>query len=175
MAAGVELTVEQASLKALGIRLAAEDGGKLLRLELTRNLRTAVGPAVEEIKGSALQIKRESSVAVKSLSKYKGPESDVSIGAAIARGIGTQVRMTGRAVGVSVRARKAGMPRQFVNAPKRFNATKFRHKVYGRDRWVDQIGMPGYFDRPLRAGRTAYRVACVAAMEEMANRLARRA
>jgi hypothetical protein len=167
----VQISVEQSQLTALGKRFAAEADGAKLRLELIRNLRIAVTPAVEQIKAGALQIKRAESVAKRPTKKAPIAESSISLGAAIARGVTTQVRLTGRAAGVAVKAKKSGMPRNFPNAPKRINAAKFRHRVYGRDRWVDQVGAPGYFDDPLRRDHALYRAACIKAMEATAARL----
>lgn len=169
----LQLTVEQNQLKALAVRLSAEEGGKKLRLELARNLRTAVAPAVEEIKAGAQEIHKSKAMANLREINKKGEEVISALGGAIAQGVSAQVRMTGKATGVSVKARKKGMPRQFINAPKRINAQKFRHRVFGRNVWVTQIGAPGFFDRPLQGGRARYRVACVAAMNEMAQRIAR--
>lgn len=169
----VELSVQQSGLVELGARLAKEADGVKLKLELARNLRVAVAPAVEKIKSGAMQIKRGSSEARRPTKKNPVEDSSVSLGAAIARGIGTQVRMKGRSAGVSVKAKKAGMPRGFVNAPKRINAMKFRHPVYKTGTWVDQVGAPGFFDDPLQKGRLAYRAACVRAMEDMATRIAK--
>lgn len=169
----VQLTVEQGQLTALVARLAKETDGKKLRLELAAGLRAAVAPAVEEIKSGAMRIKRESSSAQRPSKKHPVPESDVSLGAAIARGIGVQTRMSGRLAGVAVKASKKGMPRKFVNAPKRINAKQFRRKVYGHNVWVTQVGAPGFFDNPLKKGRTVYRAACVKVMDGMAERIAR--
>jgi hypothetical protein len=169
----IQLSVQQSQLAELGARLAKDADGKRLRLELARNLRLAVAPAVSQIKSGAMQIKRGSSVAKRSTSKHPVADSAVSLGAAIARGIGVQVRMKGRAAGVSVKARKSGMPRSFPNAPKRINAAKFRHPVFRKTTWVEQVGAPGFFDKPLQRDRLAYRAACIKAMEDMAARIAK--
>lgn len=169
----IEMSVGQDQLVALNARLLKEaDGGKLKR-ELARNLRLAVAPAVAEIKAGALKIKRAGSVAKRPTKKHPVEGSAISLGAAIARGIGVQTRMRGRSAGVSVKAKKAGMPRGFANAPKRINAVKFRHPVFGQDRWVDQVGAPGFFDNPLHRDRGRYRAACIKAMDDMAARISR--
>jgi hypothetical protein len=171
--AGIELTVEQRQLADLAKRLSAEDGGKKLRLTLARNLRAAVEPAVQQVKGNAQAIHQSTSVSPKLREiNPKGEEVLSSLGSAIAAGVGAQARLSGRATGVSVKARKKGMPRNFVNAPKRFNSRSFRRQVFGR-RWVVQVGAPGWFDKPLHGDQGKYRAACVAAMEEMAARLAK--
>lgn len=173
-AGGIEVSVEQVGLKALAVRLGAEENGKLLRLELIRDLRAAVEPAVQEARAGARGI--ASSPRAAHTKKNIAGGDTTSLGDAIARGIGTQVRLTsaaGKAVGVSVKAKKTGMPRNFVNAPKRFNAKQFRHRVFGRDVWVEQVGRPEFFDGPLHAKSAVYRAACIAAMERMAQRIAR--
>lgn len=170
----IEISVEQGQLVKLAERLSQEADGVKLRRELARNLRTAVAPAVAEIKAGALQIKRAESVAKRPTKKAPVAESAISLGAAIARGIGAQTRMKGRSAGVSVKARKTGMPRGFVNAPKRIDAPSFRHPVFGHDRWVGQVGEPGFFDDPLRRDRERYRAACVKAMKDMADRITRK-
>lgn len=169
----IELSVQQSKLVELGVKLAKEADGKLLKLELARNLRAAVQPAVDEIKTGALQIKRGSSEGRRPTKKAPVAESSISLGAAIARGVGVSVRMSGSASGVTVKAKKSGMPRGFVNAPKRMNAQKFRHPVYARGGWAEQVGAPGFFDNPLQKGRDAYREACVLAMAHMAERIAK--
>lgn len=174
----VKLTVvskEQDQLVKLAMRLSKESDGRLLRLELARNLRVAVGPAVSDIKAGALSIGQALAPDARPTLRHKYIAAGVvsSLGAAIAKGIGTQVRMTGLSAGVSVKARKKGMPRDFVNAPKRMNAESFRHPAFGRG-WVEQTGSPGYFDKPLRRDHEKYRAAIIAAMEGMAARISSR-
>lgn len=173
MAARVGLSIEQKGLGELRALMAAEKDGAQLRKELLTGLRAAVSPAVDEIKAGATQGKRAGSIA-KPGKHYQGSQSAVSIGAAIARGIGTSVRLSGSMVGVSVKASKRGMPRNFINAPKRFNARQFKHKVFGRNVWAVQSGAPGFFDNPIAARRAAYREAVIAVMQAMSARLASR-
>jgi hypothetical protein len=169
----IELSIQQSQLAELAARLAKEADGAKLRRDLARNLRLAVAPAVAEIKSGAMQIKRADSEARRPSKKHPVEDSAVSLGAAIARGIGVSVRMKGRATGVSVKAKKSGMPRGFSNAPKRINAAKFRHPVFRKTTWVEQVGAPGFFDNPLQHDRLAYRAACIKAMEDMATRIAK--
>lgn len=170
MPGGIEISVEQNALARVALRLKSEEGGAILRRELIADLRAAVAPAVEQVKGTARGI-ASSPRAAHTKKSIAGGEA-TSLGDAMARGVGTQVRLTGKAVGVSVKAKKTGMPRDFINAPKRFNATSFRRRVYGRA-WVEQVGRPGWFDDPLHADIATYRAACVAAVERMARRIAR--
>lgn len=172
MSGGIEISVEQNALARVALRLKTEEGGAILRRELIADLRTAVAPAVEQVKGNARGI-ASSPRAAHTKKNIAGADA-TSLGDAIARGVSTQVRLTsaaGKAVGVSIKAKKTGMPRDFINAPKRFNAEKFRRRVYGRA-WVEQVGRPGWFDKPLHADIATYRAACVAAVERMARRIA---
>lgn len=165
-AAGIQLTVEQRDLAALALRLSAEVDGKKLRAALSRNLRKAVAPAVKEVQAGAR------SIGPGYTKPYGGDQTSLS--EAIAKGIGVQTRLTGPRVGVKVRASKKGMPRGFKNAPQRMNRPSFSHRVFGRDVWVSQIGNPQYFDAPLQRDRALYRAACLAAIDEMALRIARK-
>jgi hypothetical protein len=170
---GIEISVEQNGLARVALRLKTEEGGAILRRELIADLRAAVAPAVEQVKGNARGI--ASSPRAAHTKKNIAGSSATSLGDAIARGVSTQVRLTagaGKAVGVSIKAKKTGMPRDFINAPKRFNAKQFRRRVYGRA-WVEQVGRPGWFDDPLHADKATYRAACIAAVERMARRIAR--
>jgi hypothetical protein len=65
------------------------------------------------------------------------------------------------------------MPREFANAPRRFNQQTFRRPVYGRGE-VIQRGQP-YFEATLQPGRPRYAAACGQAMDDMAARIAREA
>jgi hypothetical protein len=170
---GIELTIDQKQMQALAVRLSAEEDGKKLRLQLARDLRAAIAPAVSQIKDAAQSIPRTSSGLAHNLDKKSDSQA---LGAAIAARIGTQVRFSGRSTGVSVKARKKGMPRGFALAAKRFNArAPFRHMVFGDpDVWVEQRGIPGYFDKPLHEGRIVYRAAIRQAMQAMADRIAKR-
>jgi hypothetical protein len=165
MAATMSLTIEQHDLQRLAARFKAVEGGNKLRLTLIRNLRKAVAPAVSEAKAGA--------TALHGSTRPWGGDM-TPLGAAIAAGIGTQVRLTGIRAGIKVRAVKKGMPRGFRNAPQRFNRADFQHPVFGRrdGTWVVQIGKPDFFDRPLKRDKAKYRAACIAAMNEMAALLA---
>lgn len=169
-AGGIEISVEQTDLTRIALRLKELEGDahntNRLRASLIRNLRTAVAPAVSEVKSGAAAISHGGG----SGRPWGGDTS--SLGAAIAAGIGTQVRLTGPRVGVKVRAAKKGMPRGFKNAPNRMNRPDFQHPVFGRRTWVTQVGNPQFFDGPLKRDKAAYRAACVAAMEEIARALA---
>lgn len=169
------VTVEQGQLAALAKRLGEEADGAKLRRELARNLRAAATPTVSKIRAGAQVSKRSGSVAKRSTKKNPVADSDVSLGAAIARSIGVRTKMGPRSAGVNIRATKAGMPRGFRNAPKWWNRKGWRHPVFGRKSaaWVVQVGNPDFFDGPTRADRPVYRAAAVKAMSDMAERIAK--
>lgn len=158
----VELTVDQRSLQRLKERLAREDNGKRLSRELARNLRLAATPVVSQIRAGATGIKRESNA--RQPGQHLGP--------AIAAATGVGVRFTGKGTGVRIRTRKTTAVRGFSQAPRRFNAKSFRHRVFGTDRWVVQVGSPGFFDKPIKEHRALFRIACRRAMDDMARRIA---
>lgn len=173
-APAIQLSVEQGDLAKLSLALKSAANGAELRKDLITELRAVITPAAAEAKANIRGI--TASPRAKHTKKNIGGGEATSIGDAIARGVTTQVRLTsgaGKAVGVSVKAKKAGMPRNFVNAPKRFNQAKFRHRVYGHDVWVDQVGRPQWFDGPMQSHKAEYRAACIAAMERMAQRIGR--
>lgn len=165
------LTWDQRSLERLRIAMAREHDGKRLKRELARNLRLAVEPALRDIKAGAREIHR-SSARPTLREKYITAGVVSSLGDAIAAAVRTEVRMTGKYIGVRVKAKTTPQTRGFKQGPRRINAKRFRHRVFGTDVWVEQIGKPGFFDDPLRRGRREYREACRKAMHDMAERLA---
>jgi hypothetical protein len=168
----IELSIQQGDLTKLSAAMKVAENGAILRADLIKNLRAAIAPAVEEAKSNVRGI--VSSPRAAHTKKNIGGGEATSLGDAVARGVSTNVRLTagaGKIVGVSVRAKKTGMPRSFVNAPKRLNAKKFRHRVFGRDVWVEQIGRPEWFDGPMHARKADARAACIAAMQAIAKRI----
>lgn len=156
----------------LGRALRREEDGKELRKDLVRNFKEAVAPAVNEAKAS-----------IRSMPS-KG-HAGLALRPAVAGSVAVQVKIGGRAVGVKVRARGTKV-RGFTNAPRLLNSAKgWRHPNIGaQDRkgrprrgqkeWVAQIGKPDWFDGPVRARRPEYRRAAIKAMDDMAERIARR-
>jgi hypothetical protein len=84
------------------------------------------------------------------------------------------VRLSGQRTGVQVKVRKTPSLRGFNNAARMLNKGTWRHKVFGRDVWVQQTTptMKGFFDETLAKDRAKYRDAVVAAVEKMAKRVA---
>jgi hypothetical protein len=162
----IRTEVTSPDLVDLAVAIKYEEHGAVMRRELLRNLRAAVKPAVAEAKASIM------SMPSGGLRQPGG-----SLRRAIARQVATEVSLTQRKAKVKVKVRKRNMPRGFENAPKAVSmAGGWRHPVIGTggDRWVTQIGKPGWFDEPLRSRRATYRAAVEQAMQATANRIARR-
>lgn len=159
----VELTIEQRALLELGRALRREADGKELRRDLIRELKKPLAPAVAEIKSGVMAIGAGG----------LPPGEGEPLRSAVVRRIRAEVKLSGKAIGVRVRARRTEAVRGFRNAPKRLNSPKgWRHPVHGdTGRWVVQFGNPNYFDRPLEGRRAEFRSAVLEAMEATARRI----
>ena len=162
MADGASLSVKVDShgangLAALGKAMRAEADGKELRKDLVKRLKLIIAPIVSEARSAATGM------------PSAGLEHDGEpLRSAIARRIVGEVRFSGRATGIRIRAKRKGMPRGFEHAPKRTNAKGgWRRPVYGnREVWVTQVGVPDWFDDVMGDQRPDARRQCLAAMEE---------
>lgn len=149
------------SLEAFAKAIGAEADGKALRKELAKKLKEIIAPAVAEARAAATNMPSAG------LAHDGEP-----LRSAIARRIVGEVRLSGRATGIRIKAKRKGMPRGFEHAPKRTNARGgWRHKVFGHDVWVTQIGVPNWFDDAMRDTRPEARAKCLAALEDMARRI----
>jgi hypothetical protein len=158
----IEVRVDSSDLRRLGLALRVEENGKQLRRDLTKEIRRALAPAVAEARAGIMAM------------GSSGPSAGVPLRAAIARQVRAEARLSGRTPGARVKAKKRGMPRGFVNAPKRTNrAAGWRHPVYGHG-WAQQFGRPGWFDEPMQRNKGAYRAAVIKAMGDTARRVTRR-
>ncbi|MET9301785.1 hypothetical protein ABZX66_20925 [Micromonospora aurantiaca] len=160
----IELSADSQALQALAKRLSQEADGKKLRRDLAKEIRQALEPAKQEIRAGLM-----------GMSTAGIPVEGAPLRTTVLKQLKAEARLTGRSTGARLRIRKKGMPRGFDNAPKRLNRKKgWRHRVYGRDVWVQQIGAPDYFDRPTRQHRAQYRAAVLKAMNDTARRITRR-
>ena len=167
----VRAEVSAPGLVDLAVAIKYEEDGAVMRRELLRNLRAAVRPAVAEAKTSIMS----APAGGLRQSLGGGKQQGGSLRRAIARQVTTAISLTQRRAKVKVKVRKRNMPRGFTNAPKAYGlAGGWRHPVIGTDRWVAQIGKPGWFDQPLRSHRAQYRLAVQAAMQKTADRIARK-
>src|SRR5262245_42743252 len=92
-------------LAALGKAMRAEEDGKALRRDLAKELKEVISPIVSEARGAATGM------------PSAGLEHDGEpLRSAIARRIVGEVRFSGRATGVRIKAKRKGMPRGFEHA-----------------------------------------------------------
>ena len=160
--ASMFVSVQADALAALGRAMKAEADGKALRKDLTKELKEIISPIVSEARGAATGM------------PSAGLEHDGEpLRSAIARRIVGEVRYSGRATGVRIKAKRKGMPRGFEHAPKRTNARGgWRRPVYGnKEVWVTQVGVPDWFDDVMRDQRPDAKAKCLAAMEDTARRI----
>lgn len=165
VAAVIGVEMDTSALRGLGRALAAEADGKQLRKDLAREIRQSLEPGKAEVIG------RVHAAMPSGSSPREGPP----LRAAVARSVKVEARLSGRSTGARIKVTKRGMPRRFVNAPKRLNADGgWSHPVFGRPETVTQRGAPGWFDDTLAGHGGRYRAAVVAAMESAARRIASR-
>ena len=159
---GLELTPQ--NLRQISRALRAEEDGKELRKELTRNMREALKPGAAQAKSAIMSMA--------STTPHDGP----ALKTAIARKIRPEVRITGRFPGAKIKAFKTKNLRGFPNAPKRTNRSSgWRHPVYGnREVWVQQAGKPKWFDRAFEGQDAHYKRQVQFALAAMVNRIASR-
>ncbi|MET8147618.1 hypothetical protein ACIBSW_06795 [Actinoplanes sp. NPDC049668] len=148
------------ALNRLARALEAE-GSARFRTRLARNLERAARPGADAVRARVMAIPSRG-----------GRRNGGSIRRAIAQAVRVEVRLEPGLTGVRISIGRRTMPRQFANAPKRFNQQTFRRPVYGR-RSVRQRGEP-YFESTLQPGRPHYAQACHEAMDDMADRIAGR-
>jgi len=160
---------------ALGIRIDASDltkvarvlrqqgDGKQLRKDLVADLKTAVDPGVQAVRGKLL-----------AMPAAVAPGSP-PMGSYVASKVRSQVRLSGQRAGVAVRIPQTPQLRGFTFAARRLNATHWRHPVFRTGRWVTQRSpITGYFDETLAAGKPRYQAAVMEVLRKLAERLAAR-
>lgn len=161
----VELSVDAQALKALGKALGAEADGKKLRRQLAKDLRTALEPALGEIRTGLMGMPSQGVM----------PTEGGPLRTEVLKHLKAEARLSGRSTGARIRLKKRG-PRGFEMAGRRLNRKKgWRHRVFGRDVWVKQIGRPGWFDDPTKENRARYRAAVLGVMNDTAARIAKNA
>lgn len=163
----IRVEVKSHDLAQLGRAIRAEVDGTKLARGLTKEIRQALRPAVEEAKSAILSMPVAGGI------ESVGGEP---LRATIARNIKAEARLSGKKAGARVRVRKRNMPRGFENAPMRTNRRKgWRHPVFGNvDVWVHQEGKPDWFDDAMRHHHGELRRAVVRAMADSARRIIRR-
>lgn len=155
-------SVEAEAMRQLGQAFRRVADGKVLRKELTKNIRDAVAPGVEAVKSVLLAIPHNSIASPSPrLSTY------------LAARVKVDVKYSGQSTGVRVRIGQTPQLRNFRLAAKYLNKSSWRHPVFGnKNVWVTQQShTPGYFDDTLAENRDKYRDAVVDAIGAMARRL----
>jgi hypothetical protein len=157
---GIVLTIDQKAMQAVKAALTAEADGAALRTSLTKNLKTAMVPAVNDAKQAIL--------AMPSKAVHTEP-----LRQSIAQAIKPSVSYTGKSTGATIKAAKNKYPRGFKSAPAATNARGWQHPVFGNTPKVFQVGAPGWFDK-VKEHLPEYREAIVESLIEMAERIAAR-
>lgn len=161
--APVDLSIDTDDLRQFAAILNRAAEPKRLRRELAKDLRGALQPAVQQAKAGINAVGHDSR-----------SRPSPAIRPAIGRNIRAEVRLTARTTGARVKVKKTRNVRGFLNAPKLMNRDKFRHRVFGGEEWVEQVGKPGWFDDPMQEGRARYRAAVQRVMEAWADRMTRK-
>jgi len=153
--------VDTSDLRRVAQVLRSVEDGKELRKQLIKDLKSATEPAVAEARSAVMAIPARGT-------------AQPALRATVARKIGTQVKLSGRSAGVSVRARKTPNLRGFKNAPKKLQQRGgWRHPVYGRG-WTTQQGRADWFDEPMQGAREPAIRAVKETLNNFAQDLARR-
>lgn len=162
--ASLNLRLTPQNLRNISNALRAEEDGKELRKELTRNMREALKPGAVQAKSNIMSMA--------SATPHGGP----ALKSSIARRIRPEVRISGKFPGAKIKAFKTPNVRGFANAAKRTNrASGWRHPVYGnREAWVQQHGKTKWFDHAFEGQRNSYEHAVKSALADMVNRIASR-
>lgn len=162
--ASLNLQLTPQNLRNISRALRAEEDGKQLRKELTRNMREALKPGAAEAKSGIMSMA--------SATPHGGP----ALKSSIARKIRPEARISGKFPGAKIKAFKTPAIRGFANAAKRTNrASGWRHPLFGnREVWVQQTGKVKWFDHAFEGRRGQYEHAVKSALADMVNRIAER-
>lgn len=157
------LTLEQDKLESVVLALQQEEDGKQLKRDLGQQLKEAVEPALPIIRGELMAM--GGSVV-----------AEPGLRTSVASAMSTRVRYSGSSPGVRVAISRKGMPRGFTDAARRINQGEWGHPVFGRaGSEVTQRGAYQFFDRPLQDRKEEMRRAVEQALDQLAERLSRRA
>lgn len=159
----VEIRPDPESFRRVAAALSKEADGKEYRAELRADLREALEPGVGAVRSAVL-----------GMDSAGLPHEGAGLRQAVAAGVKTSIRLSGKSPGARIKVGKRAVPR-FPNAARRLNARKWRHPLFGSpDYWVDQTGAPGWFDDTLRRLRPALAAAVSKALDKRAQRITRR-
>lgn len=154
----VEVTPDHTSFERVARALSAEASSQQWRRELSPAMADAMAPGVAAVRAALM-----------------GGGGRQHEGTPLRPAIAAQVRVLPLGSGAVIVAGKTPHVRNFRQAPKRLNQRSFRRRVYGSNRWVVQVGVPGWFDDRLEALHPRLRAAALAALEGRARRISRKA
>lgn len=149
----MQVRIESGSdLRRVHRNLSRMANGKQLRKRFVKEVRAELRPVAAEVKGAYRS--------APSKGGRRRPAGRVPLRRALARATTTQVRTTGRDVGIVLRVDGRKMPEGLGGVPAMYEQRRrWRHPVFGQDVWVTQDSRPT-FDRivPARASRVRRRV-----------------
>lgn len=134
-------------LQGLGRQLKDQADGKMLRRQLSSELRKSLEPVVNEVISALM------SMGTSGLT-HDGP----GLREATAKQIKAGTRLSGRSTGAFIKAKRTPDLRGFTFGGRRLNRRGgWRHPVYGnREAWVFQQGVPGFFDDTIAGHKDEY-------------------
>lgn len=143
-------------MKLLAIRL--KDADPALKRNLRRQLRDAAAPVAQDVRQSILDMPAAA---------QRGLRQET---AATVR-LSTSVTQAGISVQITSDGRK--MPQGKGTLPRHLDSARgWKHPVFGnRDRWVRQMGKPGWFELPIAARARAFQAAAQQALDGTAREL----
>lgn len=148
----LDVRVEGAeNLERLAARL-KEAGRKDLRKELLASIRKATKPVVQDVRASALD----------TLPSRGGLAALIA-----ASRLGTQTRLSGKRVGVKLKASNA-------HDIKGMDQGRLRHPLFGRKHWYLQSVPAGWFSQPIEESAPEIRSEIGKGMTRITNQIARK-
>lgn len=179
-----EFRLTAAKLKAAG-------NGKTLTQEMSKRMRTAAQPAVDDAqdnvksidskaggRGGGSQARREFTLS-RSRTQNERAKKQTAAGrglrATIARAVRTTAKASGKSASVRVEVNTKLLPEDQRELPWWINAGAWRHPVFGnRETWVQQTVTPkGWFDRSMRKNGGKVRDGAVKVIGDINRKIAK--
>lgn len=162
----VKVEVSDREVRSLVSAFNREVDARELKDELVANFRAVAEPTLVAIRGSILSMESRGYL-------------HESLRGAIAANTEVAIRLGGRKAGVQIRAMsirlRSGKFNKGWRAARRTDRPEgWGHPVFGQGH-VEQIGKPGWFEEPILASREAFIRAARLAVDEMVERIKRRA
>lgn len=161
---GVELDLSQAERKLLELArvLRTEEGGKQIKRDIVKRLRSAAGPVRQAVRAAIR-------------SAPSSGHTGRKLRSAIAQKVQVVAKLNGKAVGVRIVAKETSSIRGFTHAPRRFNsAAGWHHLTFGEQPEQFQVGKPGWFDDTITDRKKEFRNAAEDVVKDAIRRFPRR-